>query len=548
MKRTLTIAIILLASAATFAATAPIRTITGNITGTVNWVADTIYLLQGKVYVKAGSTLNIAPGTIIKGDKATPGSALIITRGAKIMAIGTATKPIVFTSSAAKGARATADWGGLVLAGNAKINVAGGVAPFEGGNLANPDGNTDDGKYGGLNDQDNSGVLKYVRIEFAGFPYQTNSELNSLTLGGVGNGTEIDYVQCSFGFDDAFEFFGGSVNAKHLVAFRGNDDDFDTDFGYSGKIQFAVAFRDSAIADAVSGANSFESDNDASGTGASPFTNPIFSNVTIVGPKQTATTTTNAAFRSGNHVRRNSRLSLFNSVITGFPTGLKLDGDSCHNNADANLLEYNQVVIAGCPRLTDSTSGTAWSITNWYEQSTSGNTSFPNVADVMFTDSKNYLAPNLLPATGSPLLTGALFNNPKLSSTFFTPTTYKGAFGATNWMASWTSFDPNNEAYEWGYGVIPTNVNDVFAAQTNFVVSPNPATNNISLAYTLVSSNDVQINIVNAYGAVVKNISLGSTYGINNQNISISDLANGFYTITIKSNGLSTTQKLVINK
>jgi hypothetical protein len=544
MKRILTTTCIMLAAFATFAA-APVKTITGNISGTVNWVADTIYLLQGKVYVKAGSTLNIAPGTIIKGDKATPGSALIITRGAKINAIGTATLPIVFTSSAAKGARATADWGGLVIAGNAKINVAGGVAPFEGGNLANPDGNTDDGKYGGLNDQDNSGTLKYVRIEFAGFPYQQNNELNSLTLGGVGNGTEIDYVQCSYGFDDAFEFFGGSVNAKHLVAFRGNDDDFDTDFGYSGKVQFAVAFRDSAVADAVSGANSFESDNDASGTGASPFTNPVFSNVTIIGPKQTAATTSNAAFRSGNHVRRNSRLCLFNSVITGFPTGLKLDGDSCHASADANLLEYNQVVIAGCTKNLDSTGGTPWNISNWFNQTTSGNSVYPTIADLMLTNPTSYTAPNLLPLTGSPLLTGASFTNSKVANSFFTPVTYKGAFGTTNWMTTWTNFDPNNEAYDWGYGVIPTNVNDVFAAQTQFVVSPNPATNYVTLSYTLPSLTDAHYSISNAFGKVVMN---GAITNKQMQTIATNNLAAGFYNVSISANGFSTTQKLIINK
>ncbi len=544
MKKIFTSILLLTVALASYAA-APVKVVSGNLTGTINWVADTIYLLQGKVYVKAGSTINIGAGTIIKGDKATPGSALIITRGAKINAIGTVDKPIVFTSSAPKGSRATADWGGLVIAGNAKINFAGGVAPFEGGNLANPDGNTDDGKYGGLNDQDNSGVLKYVRIEFAGFPYQQNSELNSLTLGGVGNGTQIDYVQCSYGFDDAFEFFGGSVNAKHLVAFRGNDDDFDTDFGYSGKIQFAVAFRDSSIADAVSGANGFESDNDASGTGANPYTNCVFSNVSIIGPKQTSSTTINAAYRSGNHLKRNSRLSLFNSVITGFPTGIRLDGDSCHNNADANTLEYNQVVIAGCTKLLDSTGGAPWNITNWYNQSTNGNSSYANNSDVMLTNANNYFAPNLLPLAGSPLLSGASFTNPKVANSFFTPVTYKGAFGSDNWMASWTNFDPNNEAYDWGYEVTPTSVENNFIQSTQFSLSPNPAINNVIISFNNTASNKAQVIITDAYGKIVKQILLTPSYGANTQVIDITDIASGFYTISYQNSGLSVTHKLI---
>ncbi len=546
MKKIFTQLLLTIAAGTAFAA-APVKTISGNLVGTINWVSDTVYLLQGKVYVKAGSTLNIGAGTIVKGDKNTPGSALIVTRGAKINAIGEAKRPIVFTSSAAKGARATGDWGGLVIAGNARINVGGGVAAFEGGNLANPDGTTADGSYGGLNDLDNSGTLKYVRIEFAGFPYQTNSELNSLTMGAVGSGTTIDYVQCSYGFDDAFEFFGGTVNAKHLVAFRGNDDDFDTDYGYSGNIQFAVAFRDSAIADAVSGGNCFESDNDGSGSGASPYTSPVFSNFTIVGPKQTSATTIVPAFKSGNHVRRNSRLSLFNSVITGFPTGLKLDGDSCHASADAGKLNYENVVIAGCNKNLDSTGGAAWNISNWFNTALYKNEVHPNVSDVKFTDSKNYIAPNLLPAAGSILASGASFTNSKINNSFFTPVAYRGAFGTDNWMKDWANFDPNNELYEEGYAG-SVGVNDVNPNIANISVSPNPASQQVAINYTLLQGANATINIANAHGQTVKTIAVKANTGSNIAVLNVNDLANGFYILSLNINGYTTAQKLVINK
>jgi hypothetical protein len=275
-----------------------VKLITGNLEGIVNWSNDTIYMLQGKVYVKAGGTLNIAPGTLIKGDKTVAGSCLIVVRGGKIFAIGTQDQPIVFTSSETPGNRASGDWGGIVLSGNARVNVTGGIGTLEGGNLSNPDGTVSDGQYGGLNDLDNSGELRYVRIEYAGFAFAPNNELNSLTLAAVGSGTKISYVQCSYGFDDAFEFFGGTVSAHHLVSFRGNDDDFDTDFGFSGKVQFGVSLRDTAVADAVSGANGFESDNDATGTGNTPNTTAIFSNMTLIGPKQTPTTQTGCSYSS----------------------------------------------------------------------------------------------------------------------------------------------------------------------------------------------------------------------------------------------------------
>ena len=169
------------------------------------------------MYVEDGATLTIEPGTIIKGEKSSKGS-LIVKRGGKIIANGTVDKPIVFTSNQAKGSRAAGDWGGLVLLGKAPVNKT--PAVIEGENLT---------QFGGTDAADNSGSLKYVRIEFAGIAFETDKEINGLTFGGVGSGTTIDYVQVSHSGDDSYEWFGGTVNAKHLIAFRGLDDDFDTD-------------------------------------------------------------------------------------------------------------------------------------------------------------------------------------------------------------------------------------------------------------------------------------------------------------------------------
>ncbi len=209
-------------------------TVSTDITTNTTWTADKIYLLKNKVYVTGNVTLTIQPGTIIKGDKVTA-AALIITRGSKIEAVGTADKPIVFTSNVAAGGRSQGDWGGLVLLGSAPNNL-GSAVPIEGISDA-----TDKAKHGGSNAADNSGTLKYVRIEYAGIPLGADNELNGLTFGSVGSGTTIDYVSVYRSGDDAYEWFGGNVNAKHLVAIDTWDDDFDTDNGWAGKIQFAVA-------------------------------------------------------------------------------------------------------------------------------------------------------------------------------------------------------------------------------------------------------------------------------------------------------------------
>ncbi len=256
--------------------TGGVEELTGDISSSRTLTADKKYLLKGFVYVTNGATLTIEPGTVIMGDKATKGS-LVVTRGAKINAVGTATKPIVFTSALAAGARAAGDWGGVILLGKAPINPSGGEAKIEGGLTATAGG---DEKiyfgFGGTDANDNSGTMKYVRIEFAGIAFSPDNEINGLTMGGVGAGTTISYVQVYRSGDDAYEWFGGTIAGDHLVATYSWDDDFDTDFGFSGHVQFSVSQRAAAIAD-VSGSNGFESDNDGNGSTNAPQTKAMFS-------------------------------------------------------------------------------------------------------------------------------------------------------------------------------------------------------------------------------------------------------------------------------
>jgi hypothetical protein len=318
---------------------ATITTVSADITTNTTWSG--VVKLMNKVYVKNNATLTIAPGTIIRGDKLTQGS-LIITRGAKIIADGTAANPIVFTSNEAVGARNEGDWGGLVLLGLAKNNQPGGVANIEG---IVP---TTDTQFGGNYDNDNSGILRYVRVEFAGIALEPNKEINGITFGSVGNQTIVDYTQVSFSGDDSYEWFGGTVNCKHIIAYRGIDDDFDTDFGYRGKVQFFLSIRDKDMSDAAGDSNSFESDNDAAGSTAQPKTAPIFSNGTIVGPKGDGTTAlpVGEKFEKSFRLRRNTATSVFNTLTTGWEKGLSIEGTAVVNNLNGDTLVFGHNTLS----------------------------------------------------------------------------------------------------------------------------------------------------------------------------------------------------------
>jgi PKD repeat protein len=422
-----------------FGANSQTVTVSGDITSNTTWTNNNIYVLTGGfIYVTNNAVLTIEPGTLIKGS----GSTLVVTRGSRIEANGTQSQPIVFTSNQPAGSRAAGDWGGVYLLGNAPINDPAGERLGEGG--IDPV----KGLYGGTNPNDNSGTLKYVRIEFAGIAYLPNNETNGLTCGGVGSGTTIDYVQVSHGGDDAFEWFGGNVNCKHLIANRTLDDMFDTDYGFTGKIQFAVGMSDSLIAD-ISGSNGFESDNDATGTTNGPLTKAIITNVSLFGPRKTINSTGyNANFKRGAHIRRSSSQCVYNSMLVGWPVGLKIDGTTTGQNATNGTLQFKNNIIAGCQQNLDSTALTTpvFTMNSWFNAG--NNTILANPNAVMVANPNNYSAPNFLLQTGSPALTGANFTYPNLNNPFFTPTTYRGAFDGTNdWTKCWTNWDAQNTPY-----------------------------------------------------------------------------------------------------
>jgi hypothetical protein len=399
--------------------------ISGKITASTTWAANKKYLIKGFVYVEEGATLTIEAGTIIKGDKDTKGT-LIIKPGAKIIAQGTAQKPIIFTSNQAKGQRGYGDWGGVILLGKAKVNKS--PATIEGENIST---------FGGTDDEDNSGIMKYVRIEFAGIAFEPDKEINGLTLGGVGRGTQMDYIQVSYSGDDSFEWFGGSANAKHLIAFRGLDDDFDTDNGFSGKVQFGLSLRDPSIADqcSCSSSNVFESDNDGAGSAATPQTSVMFSNFSAF----IGSGVVNSKYNTGALIRRNSAMSLLNTVITGaFPkAGIELNGTASQDNFKTGKHELSGLILSEMSKKWLTLDSTRFFSTERSNMVSMG------LSDLKLDNAYNsYAAPKFLPLSNSPLL-----SSPLTLPTGFEQVKYRGAFDKEDWTLGWANFDPQNSDY-----------------------------------------------------------------------------------------------------
>jgi len=348
------------------------------------------------VYVDAGATLTILPGTVIR---ATNKSVLSIERGGKIMAAGTKAQPIVFTSSQGAGFRANSDWGGLVINGNGINNLPGGTGVAEGGIGS---------EYGGSNNEDNSGVLTFVRIEFPGYEVATGSEVNGLTLNSVGSGTRIEYVQVSYSGDDGFEWFGGAVNVKYLISYKTEDDDFDTDNGYSGMVQFGLILRDPSIVDTDT-ANAFESDNNSSGTELTPVTKAIFSNISAFeASKDQATWTGNpqnhkdgAAMR----IRRASRLSIYNSLFLGWGKGVRLESSFTHNAAVSDELAVKNNILGGIygKKYGDAAVMTEAEVESWFLAAARKNRMLGSDAEAKIADPFNLGSPKFQPQAGSPV-------------------------------------------------------------------------------------------------------------------------------------------------
>lgn len=313
--------------------------------------ADTTYVLSGFVKVSNGATLTIQPGTKIVGDTLVPGSSLWILRGSKLIAEGTAENPIVFTSARAEGHRAPGDWGGIVIVGNAPINRTANPIFTEG-----PAGAAEN--YAGSNDiDDDSGSLRYVRIEFAGYDVSNGAgqELNGISLYAVGRGTTLEYIQTVQGLDDSFEWFGGAADARYLVSFESGDDHFDWTEGFQGRVQFALAVQTSVPTPrpgtgVVSGdPRGFEGDGcevDKAGCtyANAPYSMPVFANFTLIGPGPDVYATNDG---NGAVIRRGSGGTFVNGIVARWPgVGFSVRDEASGALMDVDSLLFRNIILA----------------------------------------------------------------------------------------------------------------------------------------------------------------------------------------------------------
>nr|WP_294940797.1 hypothetical protein [uncultured Mucilaginibacter sp.] len=452
-----------------------IDTLKGTVTGTVSLKATRTYILKGIVTVKSGATLNIPAGTVIKGfGGAGQKGVLLVAKGGRINSIGNANNPVIFTSNEAS--PAGGDWGGIIILGSAPTNKPT-TTYIEG------IPNSTDTQYGGVNTTDDSGSIIYTRVEYAGGVYAgalgNNNEVNGVTLGGVGSGTVLDYVQVSYSGDDSFEFFGGTINPKHLISYRAIDDDFDFDFGYRGKLQFLLAFRDPEIND-QSGSHGIECDNDNTGIATNnPRTRPIISNLTAIGANgvadsdphspQTSATNVSGSFVAGARFRRNSSFKVRNSVFIGWPAVLLLDGQVTADSLATNNAEFKYNVVSNNPiaNAFTSVSNTTFSnasLSTYLTQTTgSKNLLYGNASQVLLVDPFNLTGVNstqffLQAGVHAQASANAVFDTHDFNATtgtvsygsaIFRKTNYRGAFplaGEGNWAlvksgsTGWTKF------------------------------------------------------------------------------------------------------------
>ncbi len=384
--------------------------LSGTITTTRNLDSSIEYLIQGTVIVEDGGVLNIPAGTTLKGDVNFTGSALIVRQGGKIEAVGTAANPIVFTSSNPVGSRSRGDWGGVVLNGRSLCNFPADECIGEGNS----------GPYGGTSLSDDSGQLSFVRIEYAGFEVSFGNELNGLTLNGVGSGTQLDHIQSHMGLDDGIEFFGGTVDLKYAVVTGASDDSFDYSTGWQGRGQFWLVQQDPDDAD-----NGFEIDGNEEDFDATPLTDPVIYNVTLVG-KENGTGSSGESTK-GILFRRGTAGEVYNVVILGFEKGIDID-----NSQTVGRVEIRNSYFFGMPTVFDGDDD------NIDESAIVQNVAWSNTigTDPQLTAPFNRTAPDFRPATGSPLTSG--FAAPP-SDGFFDSVNYIGAVSpdGTPWYEGW---------------------------------------------------------------------------------------------------------------
>jgi hypothetical protein len=432
--------------------------ISSDITSNRTLFADTVYTLRGFVHVANGATLTIEPGTVIQGDYDVVGSALFVLRGAKIEANGTASAPIVFTSSRPVGQRQSGDWGGLIIVGNGIVNRAQPVI-LEGTGTGASNPQID--YAGGTNNQDDSGTLRYVRVEFAGYATAPDAELNTFTFAAVGSGTTFEYLQGLAGLDDTFEFFGGAVDGKYLISYEAGDDHFDMSEGYQGRIQHMIAYQSRQIIPRPAAGNpssdpqGIENDgcsgsNCNAGQNSEPLNTPVIANFTLVGPPAGVFSGTSGGI--GMMLRRGTGGFYVNGVVARWErAAISLRDQTTLDRLDSGDMMLRSILVAQTgptfqPQTGSTVQGSLDLQDNAIEESAA---TAASLFASLVTPPTNVAQLDWTPSASSPIRTGGLTTFPaalaQRAGTFIQPTAYRGAAdpNGAKWWQGWTSYADN---------------------------------------------------------------------------------------------------------
>lgn len=528
------------------------------------WYKDTLYILHHYVRVTSGAVLTIQPGTLIMGFPSPLDTTfLVVSKGSKINAVGTSSAPIVFTSCRLQGTRNYGDWGGIVICGDAPNNS--GVNVFLNGSFG--------AQHGGLNADDNSGVLQYVRIEYAGMNVEQYAPVSALTLASVGRKTNLKNIQVSYSNNDSFEWLGGTVCGRYLISWKPLDDDFDVDNGYSGYNQFGLGFRDPDIA-SYRGSDGIESSNNINGTNALPKTSATFSNFECWGPVRSSTAPYNNFFKSGARLYNNTEFKLYNTLLVGWPSdssklqtsGIYIQGSSTVSNAIKDSLRIRNSLVASYPPMKRTLSTepvSLWTPFNgsddWFNKATYKNSTKGNIlldqkkapfkVIPLFTTSSTSVSI----ASGSSFQTGGTHPLPvKSYPDGFQSVNYRGAFGGTDWTGSWTEFHPQLCVYTAGVSAKKSNEEfiTVVSDSTNYrlIVFPNPTTQStVSVFIEMEEEGNGRFLIYTFQGQLTKEINLALPKGFNKCELDLSGITKGLYILKAVTNKKTYQELLLID-
>ena len=536
----------------------PDTVLVSGTTGSTTWTNDKTYLLQGYVRVDNGDTLRIQAGTVILADTGSleNASALIVERNGYIEALGTADAPIIFTSLLDNVSdpfdlldnQAIGLWGGVIICGDAQTNTANnGNEQVEGIPATLP---ASVGTYGGTTDNDNSGILRYVSIRHTGIALASNNEIQGLTLAGVGDGTTIEYVESYASADDGIEIFGGTVNLKHITIAFAEDDMLDYDQGWRGNAQWVFIIQAAGFGDRLGEWDGADTPEDGT-----PFGIPTIYNMTMIGSKPAGTSRRTITFRA------NGGGKVYNSVIMEQGRGIDIQYKS-----DSVLVEssYDRFVAGDL----DMTHNVLWNISDnsaaalfaidaiaggWVDSATAVaaavtaiQTYFPANNDI--TDPKieglSYISDNGLDPRFAAWEVYSDLKTP--SGNFFTPTSYKGAFGnGANdlWVKNWTALDH--------YGYLVTDVNTVTSLDKadlmrSFSVFPNPSSGLFTLqAGELKANQPVDIRVLSITGRLISDSQVQPVAGAFQTSLDLSAQPAGVYVIAIRQGDQYAVQKVV---